>query len=282
MNVSPLRPAAAALLGAVLAAGPATAQGLNGFLPPEGTATVAVSHTMESYDEYWVGTETVVDSLLGKVETGTASLWVDVGLTPNVALTGQIAYVDANSDGLLAESAAGLQDRSLLLRWRFLGAETAGYRHTLVAAAGIREAASGYDGNRKVALGDHSRDGLFRLVYQIQADRLAGAWFSSELGYDLREGHVPEGLCLSGELGAIAGRAALSVWGTRVWADGGPNLGDMGFTFPTVDEELVRVGGKVYVGISERVGVAVSGFATPKGENTGKATGTSTSLVLRI
>jgi hypothetical protein len=38
----------------------------------------------------------------------------------------------------------------------------------------------------------------------------------------------------------------------------------------------------VYVDVSERVGVAASGFVTPRGENTGKSTGTSTALVLRI
>jgi hypothetical protein len=282
MNPPSRHVALAGALALVLAAVPSAAQGLNGFLPQPGTATVAVSHTLESYDEYWVGSETTADSLLGKVETGSVSLWVDFGLTPDVALTAQLAYVDVTSDGLLQQSAAGLQDRGLLLRWRFLHGEAAGARHSFVVAAGIRDAASGYEPNRAVALGDHSRDGLFRLVYQIQADRLAGAWLSTELGYDLREGHVPEGVCVYSELGAVAGPAAVSVALTRVWADGGPDLGDMGFTYPTVDEELIRVGGKVYLGFSERVGLAISGFTTPKGENTGQATGTSTSLVLKI
>ena len=246
--------ALAGALAIVLAAAPVGAQGLNGFLPRPGTATVAVSHTLESYDEYWVGSEAVSDSLLGRVETGTVSLWVDFGLTPDVALTAQLAYVDVGSDGLLQQTAAGLQDRGLMLRWRFLHGEAGGCRHSFVAAAGIRDAASGYEPDRAVAIGDHSRDGLFRMVYQIQADHLAGAWLSAELGYDLREGDVPQGLCVYSELGAVAGPAALSAMITRVWADGGPDLGDMAFTYPTVDEELVRVGAKVYLTFSERVG----------------------------
>lgn len=282
MSSFPSRLVIAGALGAVLASGPAGAQGLNGFLPEARAATVAVSHTLESYDEYWVGATSVTDSLLGKVETGSVSLWVDVGLAEDVALIAQLAYVDVASDGLLGQSASGLQDRGLLLRWRFLNAEAAGYRHALVAAAGLRDAAAGYEPDRAVALGDGSRDGLFRLVYQIQADHLAGAWLATEVGFDVREGDVPDGMSLNAELGAGLGRASVSATVTRVWADGGPNLGDVGFAYPEVDEEWWRVGGKVYVGVSDRVGLAFSGFATPKGENTGKAAGTSTALVLRI
>jgi hypothetical protein len=282
MTPLPSRLAVVGGIAAVLAGGPAAAQGLNGFLPDPGAAIVAVSHTLESYDEYWVGPTTVIDSLLGKVETGSVSLWIDVGLARDLALIAQLAYVDVASDGLLGQSASGLQDRGLLLRWRFLGAEAAGYRQALVAAAGLRDAAAGYEPDRAVALGDGSRDGLFRLVYQIQADHLAGAWLATEVGFDLREGDVPDGMSLNAELGAVLGGAAVSATVTRVWADGGPNLGDVGFAYPEVDEEWLRVGGKVYVGVSDRVGLAVSAFATPKGENTGKATGTSVGLVLRI
>jgi hypothetical protein len=277
-----LRLATAGIAGVALGSGAAGAQGLNGFLPEPGSATVAVSHTLESYDEYWVGPTAVTDSLLGEVETGSVSLWVDVGLSRDVALTAQIAYVDVASMGLLGQSAAGLQDRALLLRWRFLQGETSGYRHSFVAGGGVRAPASGYEPNRAIALGDGSLDGLFRLVYQVQADHLAGAWLAGELGFDMREDDVPNGMSLNAELGAVAGRAALSAWVTRVWADGGPNLGDVGFTYPEVDEEWVRVGGKAYVGISGHTGLAISAFATPKGENTGKATGTSAALVLKI
>jgi hypothetical protein len=274
---------AAILVAAMLAAGgSARAQGLNGFLPEPGAVTLAVSHTLESYDEYWVGTASVTDSLLGKVRTGSVGLWVDLGLASDLALTVQLAYVDVASDGILGQTAAGLQDRGLMLRWRFLDREAGGGRHALVAAAGIRQAAAGYEPNRMVALGDGSHDGLFRLVYQVQADRLAGAWLATELGFDVREGDVPDGMSLNAELGAGVGRAALSLSATRVWADGGPDLGDAGFTYPIVDEEWLRVGAKVYVDVSERVGVAASGFVTPRGENTGKSTGTSTALVLRI
>lgn len=269
-------------LGAVLAAGPAGAQGLNGFLPEPGTATVALSHTMESYDEFWVGKKAVTDPLLAKIQTATLSLWVDVGLASNVALTAQLAYEDVNSDGPLGATATGMADRSVMLRWRFLNAEAGGYRHTLVAAAGIRDPASDYDPNRSIALGDGSRDGLFRLVYQIQADFLHGAWFASELGFDRRGEGVPNGYLLDGELGATLGRASLSACVMKVFADGGWDLQDPGFTYQGLDEELVRVEGKAYARVSDTVGIAVSMFTTPDGRNTGKSTGTSTSLVFRM
>jgi hypothetical protein len=277
----PVAPVALAVL-LVVPGAPARAQGLNGFLPGAGHATIALSHTLESYDAYWMGGRLVADPALGRVETGSVSLWFDLGLAENVSLVGNLAYVDVASDAAPIRTANGLQDRAFLLRYRFASLENAGWRHSFVAGAGVRAPASPYVADATVALGDGTHDGVFRLVYQVQADFVAGAYLATELGYDLREQDAPDGASLHGELGAGAGRVSIAGTVTRTWADGGSDIGDPGFKSPGLGGEMLRVGGKLFARVSSTFGFAVSGFTTLDGRNTGEAVGTSASLVVQL
>lgn len=271
-------------LPTLIVPGPSLAQGLNGFMPGAGRATIALSHTFESYENYWVGSRKIADPSLGQIETGDVSLWVDVGLCDDVALTANLAYVDVASDGPAPLAANGLQDRTFLLRYRFLSIDPAGawLHHAFVAAAGYRAPAAAYEPNRIVALGDGTRDALFRIVYQIQADVAGAPYLATEFGYDLRGEESPDNMELFGELGATYRRASLSVHASRSWADGGLDIGDPGFTFPGLKAETLRVGAKIYYRVTPALGIAVSGFVTPDGRNVGEATGTSTALVFKI
>jgi hypothetical protein len=251
-------------------------------MPAAHHATIALSHTWESYDEYWMGDVKVSDPTLGRVETGSFNLWMDVGLLQDLALTANLAYVDAASNGPAPLSAQGLQDRTFMLRYRLLSLASSSVRHAGVAAIGYRAPAAPYDPDRIVALGDGTRDVLFRLVYQVQANVLGGAYFATEFGYDLREEESPDGTSLFGELGVTYRSASVSLAGVRTWADGGFDLGEPGFTYPGLGGELLRFGAKLYYRVSPQIGIAFSGFVTPDGRNVGQASGTSTALVLQI
>lgn len=259
----------------------AGAQG-NAFLPPAHGGVIAVSHTLEAYDSFWSGDRQITDDGLGRVETGSLGIWLQTGLSDDAALVASIALVDARGDGLAQARDQGLQDGTFLLRYRALSRSAGSLRHTLVGGAGLRIAASGYEPDQAIALGDGTTDVLLRLVYQVQLDSFWGTYLAVEGGYDARQDPAPNGTSLSAELGAsfhslsIAGR----LMGT--WADGGPDLGDPGFTYPSVDEEWLRVGGTVYYRVSSSFGLAVSGFSTFDGRNTGVSRGLSTSLVFQL
>ncbi len=271
-----------ALLALPFVASPACAQGLNGFLAAPGHATIAISHTFESYDEYWEASTIVSDPSLGKVETGSVSFWIDMGLYENLSLVAAMAYVDAASDGPAPLSAQGLQDHMLMLRYRFLSFTGAGFRHGVVAGAGYRGPLAAYNPNLIIAIGDATNDGLFRLIYQIEADYLDGMYLAAELGYDLRNEDAPDGTSIFGELGATVGRASASVAMVRTWADGGFDLSDPVFSFQGLGGEMFRVGGKLYYRVAPTFGIALSGFTTLDGRNIGDATGTSTSFVVQL
>jgi hypothetical protein len=260
---------------ALAAAGTGTslpALDLNGFLPGRGQGDVALSYTTEGYDEFWVGETKVSDPGVGEVEIKSFSLWLQWGLTDNLAVVANLPHVDAGSDGLGGFEDSGLQDLTALLKFRFLASGP----HSLTGAAGVRAAAQNYEANLPVDLGDNTTDALLRLVYQFQAGNF---YVSQQVGYDVRGDDAPDGFPLYTELGFTAGRVTYGGYYSRLIADGGTDIGDPGFTFPSNQEEYSRAGFKVYGRITERFGFSAAYFLTLDGRNTGDSDGFSVGAV---
>jgi len=257
---------------ALSAAAPAAALDLNGFLPAAGSGDVALSLTNEGYDEFWVGTTKVSDPGVGEVEIRSLSLWGRWGFTDRFAVVANLPYVDADSDGLGGFSDSGIQDLTALGLFRFWE----GGPHSLLGAAGIRADVGDYEANLPVDLGDGTTDGLFRVVYQFNNGPF---YVSQQVGYDLRGGDAPDGFPLYTEAGYTFGRATVSGFYQHYEADGGTDIGDPGFTFPSNREEYQRVGAKVYARATPRVGFSAAGFTTLDGRNTGETSGFSVGIV---
>ena len=264
----------AAVLGLVLTV-PAAATNLNGFMPGQGHGNLAISYTAESYDQFWVGDVEVSDPGVGEVETDSLSAWFQWGFTDNLALVVDAAYVDVTSDGLGGFEDSGLQDASVLLKQRFLSSGP----HTLVGGLGVRTAISDYEANLPVDLGDNTTDALLRLVYQLESGSF---YFSQQVGYDIRGDDAPDGFPLYTELGYTFGPATLTLFYFNLIADGGTDIGDPGFTFPSNKDETTRLGLKVYSRINDRLGFGLAGFDTLDGRNSGETAGYSGSLLVNF
>jgi hypothetical protein len=268
-----------AIVLAWLCAGRAGAQDLNGFFPEAGSIDVALSFTQESYDEFWRGTTLVSNPGVGEVETASTSLWARYGLTDRLALVATLAYVDADSDGTMGFKDSGVQDLSALVVYRMLHRETGGgrFRHTLAGGLGVRTDVGSYEADAPVSLGDGTTDGLVRLIYQFET----GAFYlSQQVGYDLRGGDVPDGVPLYTELGYTFGRVTASAFYSNYSADGGTDIGDPGFTFPSNQEEFERAGLRAFVRLNDRFGLSAAAFTTLDGRNTGDSTGGSLGIVV--
>ncbi|HEX2162318.1 MAG TPA: hypothetical protein VHM02_00060 [Thermoanaerobaculia bacterium] len=261
--------AAVAALGAAL---PAAAMDLNGFLPEAGTGDVALSFTDEGYDEFWAGETRVSDPGVGEVEIQSLSLWGRWGFTDRFAIVANLPYVDADSDGLGGFEDSGIQDLSALGLFRFWE----GGPHSLTGGAGVRTDVGDYEANLPVDLGDGTTDALFRLVYQLTSGKF---YVSQQVGYDARGGDAPDGFPFYTEAGWTVGRVTLSGFYQHYEADGGTDIGDPGFTFPSNREEFQRAGAKVYARASSRWGFSVAGFTTLDGRNTGDTSGFSVGVV---
>ena len=270
------RVAAASLLLTVLTAGGAAALDMNGFLPPRGHGAVALSYTTESYDHFWRGTTKVPNpGFLGEVTTDSLAAWMTWGFTDDLALVLNLAYVDASGDGTANFSDSGLQDGELLAKYRFAQFWKGSSSHSFVVAAGFRTPLSDYVGDAPVSLGDHTSDGLFRFVYQFQRGSF---YYSQQVGWDVKGGDAPDTLPIYTELGWTTGRATWTLLYTQTIADGGTDIGDPGFTFPSNRDEYQRVGAKAFIRLADHYGVSLLGFTTLDGRNSGDTTGFSAGL----
>jgi hypothetical protein len=252
---------------------PVRAMDINGFLPGQGHGDVAVSYTAEGYDEFWVGKTKVSDPGVGEVDIDSVSLWVQWGLTDDLAVVANLPYIDASSNGLGGFEDKGWQDLSALLKYRFFASGP----HSLVAAAGVRTAVQDYEPNLPVDLGDNTTDALFRLVYQFQTPSF---YFSQQVGYDLRGDDAPDDYPFYTELGFTAGRITYGGYYSKLIADDGTDIGDPGFTFPSNQEEYSKAGLKVYGRVTERFGLSAAYFITLDGRNTGDSDGFSVGAVI--
>jgi hypothetical protein len=259
------------LAGLALWAPRAEAMDLNGFLPARGEGAVALSFTAEGYDEFWVGDLEVSDPGVGEVEIDTVALWMRYGLTDRVAVVANVPYVDASSDGLGGFGDSGFQDLAALVAIRALETGDA-VRHRLVAAAGVRTPISDYEANLPVDLGDGTTDWLLRLVYQLES---GGFYASQQVGYDLRSEDAPDGVSLYTEAGFSWPRVTVNAFYLQYLADGGTDIGDPGFTFPSNEDETERIGIKLFARLTESLGAQVAAFDTLDGRNSGKTSGLS-------
>lgn len=278
LAVSRLAAAAVALAMAVPAVAPAL--DLNGFLPAAGEGAAALSYSTESYDEFWRGdTKVPTPAALGEVETTSFSLWARYGFTDRVSVVANVPYVDVDTDGTMGFEDDGVGDAEALVLFRALEVASGAADHRLVAGVGFRTPVQNYVADAPVSLGDGSTDLLLRLVYQLE---VGGFYFSQQVGYDSRSDDVPDTFPLFTEVGYTVGRVTGSVFYSRLFADGGTDIGEPGFTFPSNEEEYSRAGGKAYARLTEALGASFAAFTTLDGKNTGNTTGVSAGLVLNF
>jgi hypothetical protein len=263
---------------AVCLCAPAThAADVNGFMPGQGRGHVAVGYTSESYDRFWRGPEKVpTPGVLGEIETTSSSVWLNWGFTDRLALVVDAAYVDVDSDGTGGFSDAGPQNLSVLLAYRLWQQSSGSRSHSLVVAAGVSTPLESYVANAPVARGDETTDGLLRLAYLFRSGRF---YWSQQVGFDIRSDEAPDGVPLVSEFGWKSGRWTWIGWLSQYSADGGTDIGQSGFTFPSNDEDVQRLGAKAIVDVDSGWSAFVGGFTTTDGRNTGDATGWSVGLI---
>jgi hypothetical protein len=262
-----------ALLTPCFLATPVAAQDLDGFQPAKGHGDVAFNVSIDSYDQFWVG-ENKIDSPpgLGEIETTSLSLWGRFGLTDRLALVATVPWIDVDSDGADGLEDSGLQDATVLVQYRLSSTTRGASRHTFAVGGGLRTPASDYEGNAPVSIGDDTSDALARFVYLYQRGRL---YLSSQVGYDVRGGDAPDGGPLAVTLGWTAGRTTWSGTYFSYFASGGTDIGEPNFTFPSNEEEVERLGLKLYTRLGSGFGLSLAAFTTLDGRNTGDTDGYS-------
>lgn len=244
---------------------------LNGSFPGAGRGTFSLAQTQESYDEFWVGSIKVSEPMLGEIENSSTSLHMIWGLRDDLALEAGLARITSEADGPAALEESGLQDLELLLKYRFWNSKN----HALVVALGGRTPLESYLADGPVSIGDGTTDFLARLIYQFESNSWA---FSQQVGFDVRGDDAPDGIPLFTEVAYSLSRLELSLGYSHYIADGGTDIGQPGFTFPSTGDEYQRLRLKLFSRLTEDLGLSVCGFSTLDGRNVGEAEGFSFGL----
>ena len=257
---------------------PARAMDLDGWVEQKGHGVVALSHTAQHYDQFWVGTTEVSDPMIGKVTTTSETLWFDYGITDRVTIIANLPYIKADSDGTAGFGQSQLQDVTVMGKYLFASVGSR-VQSRFIGAVGFRTPASNYEIQGSVVdIGDGTNDSLFRFVYQLRA---APFFFSQQVGYDLRGSPAPDGRPFYTEAGLTSRWVSGAVFYSRYTARGGSDIGDPR-PFPSNKEESTRNGLRLYGRFTGALGWSAMYFNTISGRNTGDATGVAAGIFYRF
>lgn len=262
------------------------AQGLiDGFMRGQGNATVALSFSTESYDQFYIGTEeNDLPAGLGEIGTQSVNLYAAVGVFDNLDVVFALPYIMAESSP--AEGAgtdeSGLQDASLLVKWKPWSLNVNGLGEVFaVLAAGISTPAADYTANAPVAIGHYYTQAETRLLVGARLDNglfgniQVGYYSKGEADFDVdgveMSAAVPDALDFVAKVGFAHSDFYVDGWLQNQDSRMGPDI--MQGPFPIQEISFLRAGVNVYIPIKvvEGLGVSAGMSSTLDGQNIGKA-----------
>lgn len=242
---------ASTLVGPVLAASVAGAA--SPWLPLPGHGEVSVSHTRDSFDEFYQGTEKTrgPGATDPGIEQVTTTLHADYGLRPRLAI--DLAFGHTRTSFADLDDLSGLSDVRVGLRYQLMGELAFAFDEDdspvspppFTLAARIGAVVSGtYD---VVTDAPHSPgDGASGAELSLLAGKVWGhphvVWTSGELGYAFRTDGVPDDVVAAMSVGwRHAAGVAFSGGLRHVQALSGSDFGDPGFVFQELREVVTAI-----------------------------------------
>jgi len=209
------------------------------WLPGADKLVVTPSYVYQSFDEFWMGATKV--EMDGDLWQHTAFLGFDYGLTDNLALDATVGWVWSETDaGTLGAGTDNLNDDGLTdttfgLRQRFVDETALGLWWLPSLALRIGGIIEGtYDENFPFSAGDGASGAEVSLLGGKSI--CPGFGLYGDVGYRWRDGRVPDEWF--GSAGLFLSWKFLSATAGYRFFEGlsGNDIGDTGFTFPTVKE----------------------------------------------
>jgi hypothetical protein len=226
------------LMAGLVIAGSAGAQH-SVWLPESQKVVVTPSYVYQSFDKFWAGEEKV--KLDGDLWQHSAFLSFDYGVTEDTAIDATVGWAWSETDAAALGAGSrnlnddGLTDTTFGVRQRFID-ETDFNQWWLPSLAlrvgGIIEGT--YDENFPFSVGDGASGAEVSLLGGKTI--CPGFGMYGDVGYRWRDGNVPDDLF--GSTGFFVSWKGLSFTGGYRFMEGlsGDDIGDAGFTFPTVKE----------------------------------------------
>lgn len=265
---------------------------VSGFMSGKGKGAVALSYGSESYDNvFLVPLEVKGVPVFNDVQTNSVSLYAAYGISDRIEVVAGLPYISSKGNGnadVLDElgydnTRSGLQDVSLFLKYNPLTVEVGEGSLSFQLAAGLKTPLGNYRADEGlqsiIAIGNRATSINGLAIAQWQA--ASGLFVSTQAGYSLRSGEVPNALLGEIKLGYAGRGFYVDAWYAGQVSDGGVNILGEGFNgfFPATDVTFNRAGLNVYVPVAGGFGVSAGVSKYLSGRNVGESTGVSGGVV---
>ena len=261
----------------------AEAQGDNGFLRGTGKTDVALTYSMDTYREFWVGQHKVEDPKVGRITRQSLNLWGAYGIDPRTDVVVSASYVEASSDGnpLLPgpsnDTEKQLQDATIGLKYRLNEWQIGPGGLSLSFAPAVKIPMTHYENDALTAIGDGQIDYRGRIIAHYRFDN--GAFASVETGFDYRTERPANEMPLNVTIGAtFFDHVTIAPFYTWTNSFHGIDIGQG--DFPATEEDVERVGVSVFLRLDQTFGLTGGWKTTIDGKNTGDLDGWWAGIVL--
>jgi hypothetical protein len=261
---------------------------LSGFMNGKGKGTVALSYTTESYDNvFLVPGDAEGVPIFNEVTVNSISLFGTYGISDRFDIVAALPYISTTgnaSQGVLDElgfenSRSGIQDLSVFVRYNPLNVAVGEHSLNFMLGGGISTPLGGYEVDEGLqsilAIGNRATSFTGLAIAQFRTN--SGIFLTTQAGYSLRSGEVPNAVLGEIRAGYAANKFYIDAWYAGQISTDGVNILGEGFTgfFPATDVSFSRAGITLFAPIVSGFGVSVSASRYISGRNVGESTGLS-------
>lgn len=268
---------------------------LSGFMNGKGNGAIAVSQSVEKYDEVLlVPNDAKGVPVFEEVELNSTSIYASYGISDRLDVVMGLPYIKTTGNASEAvlnrlgfeNTRSGIQDLSLFVKYNPFNIQMGESNLNFLIGAGVRTPLGDYkvdEGLQSIlAIGNRATSLNGLAIAQLRTP--SGIFLTTQAGYSLRNNEVPNALLGEIKLGYAGSRIYADVWYAGQVSNGGVNILGEGFVgfFPATDVTYTRAGASVYVPIVGGFGISggINQYLT--GRNIGKSTGYFGSLVLNF
>lgn len=265
---------------------------LSGFMNGKGNGAVALSYFAEKYDNvFLVPNDANGVPVFNDVKVNSASLYATYGISdrfdavvslPHIQTEGNASQSVLNELGY-ENTRSGIQDLSVFLKYNPYNCNIGTASLHFMLGAGLKTPIGDYkvdEGLQSIiAIGNRATSFNGLAIAQVRFND--GLFFTTQAGYSIRNGEVPNALVGEIKAGYAGRHIYVDTWFAGQVSDGGVDILGEGFEgfFPATDVSFNRIGVNVYVPIAAGFGVSGGVSKYLNGRNVGESTGFSGAIV---
>ncbi len=265
---------------------------VSGFMNGKGNSVIAVSYSAEKYDKVLLSPNDANGvPVFNDVKVNSASLYASYGISNRFDAVLSLPYISAKgnaNESVLNElgyenTRSGIQDLSVFLKYNPYNCNIGTASLHFMLGAGVKTPIGNYkvdEGLQSIlAIGNRATSFNGLAIAQVRFND--GLFLTTQAGYSLRNGQVPNALIGEIKAGYAGKHIYVDAWFAGQVSDGGVNILGEGFQgfFPATDVSYNRVGVNVYVPIAGGFGISGGLSQYLNGRNVGQSVGFSGAVV---